>query len=162
MTLKVRRVVTGHDQNGKAVVQIDEVLSDASSRRVGMESAVAWTTQGFPVDNADDSDGSRRSGIGTTVKDGTVFRVVEYLPGVTPRIHRTDSIDYGVVVSGELILQLEDGVEVQLNAGDLFVQRGTVHNWVNRSAQPCVAAFAIIQARPVVKNGRQLSAAEFA
>jgi len=162
MTLRVRRVVTGHDQNGKAVVQIDEVLSNVTSRRVGMEAAVAWTTVGFPVDNADDSDGARRSGIGTTVEGGTVFRVVEYQPGVTPRIHRTDSIDYGVVISGELILQLEDGVEVQLKAGDLFVQRGTVHNWVNRRAQSCVVAFAIIKAKPVVKNGQQLSATEFA
>lgn len=160
MTLQVRRVVTGHDASGRALVQIDEVMTNVTSRRPGMQAAVVWTTEGFPVDNANDTDSANRSGVSTTLDDGTVFRVVEYLPGVAPRMHRTDSIDYAVVISGEIDMQLDDGREVQLKAGDALVQRGTVHNWVNRGAQPCVMAFVLIPAKPVTKGGKRLQAVE--
>ena len=65
--------------------------------------------------------------VGTTLDNGTVFRVVSFGPGVTPRNHRTDSIDYGTVISGEINMEL-DGTSVHLKAGDLLVQRGTIHN----------------------------------
>ena len=67
----------------------------------------------------------------TTRDNGTVFRVIEYGPGVTPRNHRTNSIDYAVVLSGEIDMELDDQL-VTLRAGDVLVQRGTIHNWVNR------------------------------
>jgi quercetin dioxygenase-like cupin family protein len=60
-----------------------------------------------------------------------VFRVVSFGPGVTPRNHRTDSIDYATVISGEIDMEL-DGTSVRLKAGDVLVQRGTIHNWVNK------------------------------
>jgi hypothetical protein len=70
---------------------------------------------------------------------GTVFRVVEFGPVVAPRNHRTDSVDYAVVMSGEIDMEL-DGNFVHLKAGDVLVQRGTIHNWVNHSTEPCVMA----------------------
>jgi quercetin dioxygenase-like cupin family protein len=94
----------------------------------------------------------------TTVEGGTVFRVVRYEPGVTPRNHRTDSIDYAVVISGRIEMELDDGVLVKLKAGDVLVQRGTIHNWINRSDEPCVIVFVLISAKPVSANRRQLNA----
>ena len=95
---------------------------------------------------------------GTTFDpNGTVFRIVEYEPGVAPRSHRTDSIDYAVVLSGEIDMELDDGV-VHLGPGDVVVQRGTIHNWVNRGTVPCVIAFALIGAKPVTRNGKPLEA----
>jgi len=86
-----------------------------------------------------------------------VFRVVQYEPGVSPRNHRTDSLDYAVVISGEIDLDL-DGTMVHLTQGDVVVQRGTVHNWVNRGSEPCVIAFALIAAEPVKRGGGVLHA----
>ena len=86
-----------------------------------------------------------------------MFRVVSYGPGVAPRNHRTDSIDYAVVISGEIDMDL-DGEVVHLKAGDVLVQRGTVHNWVNNGSEPCVIAFALISAKPVTAGGKTLPA----
>jgi quercetin dioxygenase-like cupin family protein len=83
--------------------------------------------------------------------------VIEFAPGVTPRNHRTDSIDYAVVLSGEIDMTLDDQV-VTLRAGDVLVQRGTIHNWINRSTAPCVIAFVLIAARPVEHEGKPLAA----
>jgi quercetin dioxygenase-like cupin family protein len=87
-----------------------------------------------------------------------VFRVVRYEPGVTPRNHRTDSIDYAVVISGAIEMELDDSVLVKLKAGDVLVQRGTIHNWINRGTEPCVVAFVLVSAKPVSANGKQLHA----
>lgn len=154
MTLSVRRVVTGHDPNGRAVVQIDEIAKNVKLNRKGASSAVLWSTEAHPIDNADNSDGSLRK-LGTSLPQGTVFRVVKYEPGVTPRNHRTDSLDYAVVISGEIDMEL-DGSVVHLRAGDLLVQRGTIHNWVNRGTEPCVIAFVLIGAKPASIDGKTL------
>jgi quercetin dioxygenase-like cupin family protein len=73
-------------------------------------------------------------------------------------MHRTDSIDYAVVLSGEIDMQLDDGTEVHLRAGDVLVQRGTIHNWINRGTAPCVMAFTLIDAKPVEVGGKMLHA----
>src|SRR5262245_57803772 len=156
MALRVRRVVTGHDADGKAVAQIDEVSRNLVSWRSGQMGCVIWTTEGFPADNTGDTDDAARP-IGTTRKDGTVFRVVEFALGVAPRIHRTDSIEYAVVMEGEIDMELDDAV-VHLKAGDLLVQRGTIHNWINRGNGNCVIAFVLIDAKPVEAGGKVLGA----
>ena len=156
MAIQVRRLVTGHDAKGRAVVKIDEVSKNIVSSRPGQTACVVWTTESFPVNNTGDADEGLRK-IGTTLKNGTVFRVVEFTPGVAPRNHRTDSIDYAVVVSGEIDMELDDSV-VHLKAGDVLVQRGTIHNWVNRGTQPCVMAFILIDAKPVEVDGKALNA----
>ena len=156
MAIQVRRVVTGHDAKGRAVVEIDEVSKNITSNRPGATACVVWATESFPVNNTGDVDEGLRE-VGTTLKNGTVFRVIEFAPGVAPRNHRTDSIDYAVVVSGEIDMELEDSV-VHLNAGNVLVQRGTVHNWVNRGTKPCVMAFILIDAKPVEVDGKVLNA----
>ena len=156
MAHQLRRVVTGHDANGRAVVTIDEVSKNITSSRPGQTACVVWSTESFPVNNTGDADQGLRK-VGTTLSNGTVFRVVEFGPGVAPRNHRTDSTDYAVVLSGEIDMELDDSV-VHLNAGDVLVQRGTIHNWVNRSTKPCAIAFVLIDAKPVEVDGRVLNA----
>lgn len=157
MTLTVRRVVTGHDREGHAVVKIDEVCGNVISNRPGSSSCVVWSTEGFPVDNDGETDPTTRR-IGTTIEDGSVFRVVRYEPGLTPRMHRTDSIDYAVVLSGQIDMELDDQRTVSLKAGDLVVQRGTVHAWVNHGPEPCEIAFVLVAAKPVTVDGKTLKA----
>jgi quercetin dioxygenase-like cupin family protein len=157
MSLKIRRVVTGHNETGRAKVEIDEMATNVISNRPGASSCVVWSTKGFPVDNDGFADPTKAS-FKTTVDNGTVFRIVRYEPGVTPRNHRTDSIDYAVVISGSIEMELDDGFVVTLKAGDVLVQRGTIHNWVNRGTEPCVVAFVLISAKPVTANGKPLNA----
>jgi quercetin dioxygenase-like cupin family protein len=143
MALNVRRVVTGHDKNGKAVVRIDDVKANLSVGRANQERQNIWTTNDLPVHFAEDGEDKGARQIGTTITGGSVFRVVEFGPGVAPRNHRTDSIDYAVVMSGEIDMEMDDTV-VHLKAGDVLVQRGTIHNWVNKGTKPCVIAFILI------------------
>jgi mannose-6-phosphate isomerase-like protein (cupin superfamily) len=156
MSLKIRRVVTGHDDDGKAIVKFDEICKNLRSGREKHHSCVVWSTGSFPADNSGDEDGALRE-IGSTDPNGSVFRIVCYDPGVAPRNHRTDSIDYAVVMSGEIDMEI-DGTIVHLKQGDCLVQRGTVHNWINRGNEPCVIAFALIAAEPVRRKGNALHA----
>jgi len=157
MAIKLRRVITGHDASGRAVVKIDEISKNVISNRPGASACVVWTTDSIPADNSGESDAGLKK-TGTTLPGGTVFRVVEFSPGVSPRVHRTDSIDYAVVISGEIDMELEKGKEVHLKAGDVLVQRGTVHNWINRGSVPCVIAFSLIDAKPATAGGKRLDA----
>jgi quercetin dioxygenase-like cupin family protein len=143
MAINIRRVVTGHDTYGKAVVRIDDVGAHVASGRPQMSRQLIWTTNELPVHFTEDGEDKGARDIGTTIKNGSVFRVVEYEPGVAPRNHRTDSIDYAVVLSGEIDMEMDETV-VHLRAGDVLVQRGTIHNWVNNGTAPCVIAFVLI------------------
>jgi len=156
MSLKIRRVVTGHDDQGRAKVLIDEEVGNVISTRPGANSSVIWSSVGFPVNNDGDRDPSHEK-IATTIENGTVFRVISFSPGVARRNHRTDSIDYAVVLSGEIDMEI-DGGNVHLKAGDVLVQRGTIHNWANRGKEPCVIAFTLIAAKPVTAGGKSLPA----
>ena len=157
MSINVRRVVTGHDDQGRAKVLIDETVKNVASQRPGALYSVIWSSEGFPVNNDGDADPSGKK-IGTTISDGTVFRIVSFGPGVAPRNHRTDSIDYAVVMSGEIDMELDVG-KVHLKAGDVLVQRGTIHNWINKGKVPCVIAFVLVAAKPVERAGKLLMAA---
>ena len=154
--LQVRRVVTGHDENGRSVVAVDEIASNILSRREGHQGALIWSSGTFPVDNTDPQDGGMRQ-VATTDANGTVFRVVKYDPGVVPRSHRTESVDYAVVMSGEIDMELDEGV-VTLRQGDVLVQRGTIHNWINRGTETCVIAVILVHAKPVEAGGQVLHA----
>jgi len=156
MSVTVRRVVTGHDQNGRATVTIDETVKNVVQVRPGAHAAAIWTTEGFPVDNDGDADASARK-VGTTLANGTIFRVVSFGPGVAAPNHRTDSIDYATVIAGEIDMEL-DGETVHLKAGDVLVQRGTIHNWVNKGTAPCIIAFVLVAAKPVTAGGKVLNA----
>ena len=156
MTFQVRRVITGHDASGRAIVKIDEVSKNAVSGRPGATACNVWTTEGFPASNDGDADAGLRK-VGTTLKNGTIFRVIEFAPGLAARNHRTDSIDYIVIMAGEIDMELDDSV-VHLKAGDVMVQRGTIHNWVNRGTAPCVLAVVLIDAKSVEAGGKVLPA----
>jgi quercetin dioxygenase-like cupin family protein len=156
MAFQVRRVVTSHDANGKAIVKIDEVITNTKMGRPGAQVAAIWTTEGFPVNNDGQQDNAARP-VGTTLPGGTVFRVVEFSPGVQARNHRTDSIDYAVILSGEIDMEM-DGSMIHLKGGDVLVQRGTIHNWINIGTAPCVIAFILIDAKSVEAGGKVLPA----
>jgi len=156
MSLKIRRVVTGNDEQGRAKVLIDEDVTNVFSQRPGAQFSVIWSSDTLPANNDGDADPSAKK-IGTTIDNGSVFRIVSFGPGVSPRNHRTDSIDYAVVMSGEIDMELDIG-SVHLKAGDVLVQRGTIHNWVNKSTEPCVIAFTLVSAQPVTAGGKPLPA----
>jgi mannose-6-phosphate isomerase-like protein (cupin superfamily) len=180
MTTKVRRIVTGHNANGKAVVLEDgpapAVLTNPA--RPDYFSAPIWATRATPVPIA------AREPDPTTQKltlepptNGTVIRIIQFPPenaaihnldatgaraifaaigsetastfkpgGPHPLMHRTESIDYGIVLEGEITLVLDDS-EVTVRAGDVVVQRGTNHAWSNRSGKPCRVAFILVDGR---------------
>jgi quercetin dioxygenase-like cupin family protein len=157
MAFQVRRVITGHDANGKAIAKIDEVVKNVREGRPGALAHAIWTTEGFPVNNDTQEDAGARP-VQTTLPGGTIFRVIEFKPGVQARNHRTDSIDYIVVMAGEIDMELDEGEQVHLKTGDVMVQRGTVHNWVNRGSEPCTMAVILIHAKPVEAGGKTLEA----
>lgn len=154
--MNLRRIVTGHDANAKAIVLIDEIVDSPKVGRPGALIAPIWVTEGFPVDNDGHEDASLRK-TATVVPNGTAFRVIEFKPGVQARNHRTSSIDYAIVMSGEIDMDM-GGTLLHLKAGDVLVQRGTIHNWINNGAEPCVIAFILIDAKPVTAGGKRLEA----
>ena len=156
MGFQVRRVITGHDANGRAIVKVDEIAKHVYVGRPGAMVCNVWSTEGFPASNDGDVDTGIQK-LGTTLKNGTIFRILQFAPGVAPRNHRTDSIDYIAVMSGEIDMELDDST-VHLRAGDVMVQRGTIHNWVNRGTEPCVLAVVLVDAKPVTADGKILNA----
>ena len=162
MTLQVRRIVTGHDAERNAIVASDERLT-AVSRRIGanITGCEIWSTDRMPVDNSEAAGAAQRAGfvkrynyVGTG--EGTTFRITEWAPGHARFTHRTETVDYAILLSGEIDLELENGVVVPLKPGDVVVQRGTTHTWVNRGSVPAVTAFILIDAKPAEVNGELL------
>lgn len=152
MAIKTRRVVTGHDANGKAVVLFDGPCGNIISHRPGQERSLIWMNDTLPANNEGDEDmGERDVGVGT--RGGAIFGIVRTEPGTRPRMHRTETIDYGVIVKGSLVLELDDGVEVELKTGDVFVQRGTIHAWHNRGTEACEMVVTLVDAEPTEAGG---------
>lgn len=152
----VRRVVTGHDGNGRARVKSDEKFPTRTIPSGDAAFALIWTTATTPADNNDETDGRLRDA-GLTLNQGSVIRIVDMLPGCASPMHRTNSIDYGIVLSGQLELELDDGVKTRLGPGDIVVQRGAMHLWRNPSAaEPCRIAFILIEAAPYLHDGKPL------
>jgi quercetin dioxygenase-like cupin family protein len=150
-----RRIVTGHDAAGAAIVQSDELLAPTPIDSGDAAFRLVWTTPTVPVDLNAGTDGPVAAG--KTLHGGSVVRIVDMLPGKASPMHRSFSIDYGIVLSGVLELELESGAVVALNAGDIVVQRGTNHLWRNPSPDTvCRIAFVLIEATPIVIQGRQL------
>ena len=160
-----RRVVAANNELGRAVIVSDERLSSVT-RGVGhgMVGSEMWSTDAMPVSNASEADAAQRKGfikvhnafnyIGSG--QGTAFRITEWKPGHTRFTHRTQTVDYDVVLSGEIDLELDDGQVVHLKAGDSVVLRGCTHTWINRGAVPAITIFVLIDAEPVVISGEEL------
>jgi len=152
----VRRVVTGHDANGRAVFRSDDAFRPERIAGGVADFALIWTTAAVPADNNDETDGRERQA-GLTIHQGSVIRVVDILPGCASPMHRTNSIDYGIVMSGQIELELDDGAKTLLGPGDIIVQRGTMHLWRNPSdTEPCRLVFVLTEAAPYVHEGRAL------
>lgn len=138
--MKIRRLVTGHNKDGKSLVKWDTEI-DGTPGRNRFEQTTLWATDSLPARLTDEDPTTWN--LGTSLANGSVFRICQYEPGVAERWHRTDSLDYGIILSGEIWMQLDEG-EVLLKAGDVVVQRATFHNWVNRGTEPCLVAFILI------------------
>ena len=138
--MKVRRVVTANNSEGKSFVKWDSEV-EAISQRPGFSYSPMWATKELPAEVTDED--PNNWDVGTAIAGGSVYRLGHYEPGVAERWHRTDSVDYAIVISGEMWMQL-DKEEVHLKAGDVVVQRGTMHNWVNRGREPCIMLFVLV------------------
>jgi len=174
MAHKIRRVITGHDKEGKAVCVSDEMATEILQRdtRPGVTLTNFWQSKTTPSEY----DGAEETLGGPFIlhppKNGSIFRMVEFEPedpevlknldgkeafsamGAShaivenarhPFMHRTDSVDYAVIVRGQITMLLDDS-EVELRQGDVVVQRGTNHAWSNRSNETCLIAFVLVDA----------------
>jgi quercetin dioxygenase-like cupin family protein len=162
MALEVRRVVTGHDTKGKAVVVTDEVLPGVARPGGRNMACHIWSTDKMPVDlTSPAAQAAQRKGfvvrhnyVGSG--QGTVIRITEMQPGAPKFMHRTETIDYAILMEGTCDLELDDGKVVHLKAGDVVVQRGTIHAWINTGTGPCKFAFILIDADPAQAGGQTL------
>jgi quercetin dioxygenase-like cupin family protein len=155
MSESFRRIVTAHDAEGLSVVRSDDVLTPTLIDSGDAAFQLVWTTQTVPVDLNADVDGPIPAG--KTLTGGSVIRIVDMLPGKSSPMHRSYSIDYGVVLSGQLELVLDGGEVVPLKAGDIVVQRATNHLWRNPSADAvCRIAFILIESTPIIVGGQVL------
>jgi quercetin dioxygenase-like cupin family protein len=146
-----RRVVSGLNPEGKSCILIDGPVADQ-----GLGGAnIVWRTDGIPADNSGTQDIDGKSfDFDMMHSGGSVFMVLEYPPGMgcdAPYWHATDTIDYIVMLSGEVVLTVETG-EVVLRAGDFFVDRGVLHAWRNETAETARFACVNLPAHPVGKG----------
>ena len=164
MAFQVRRIVTGHDRKGRAIVSTDETLSGAASpTRPGIARVEVWSADTMPVDNSEGAAAEaqrkgfvvRHNYVGSGA--GNVCRVVEFAPGGAKFMHRTETLDYAILLKGECDLELDDGRTIHMKQGDICVQRGTMHAWVNNGSEPAVFAFVLIDADPVEMAGQKLT-----
>ena len=155
MAESFRRIVTGHDAAGMAILQSVDTLTPTPIASGDAEFQLVWTTPTVPVDLNAGTDGPAAAGL--TLNGGSVIRIVDMLPGRSSPMHRSFSIDYGIVLSGAVELELDGGQVVTATVGDVIVQRGTNHLWRNPSADTvCRIAFILVEAAPVVIDGRIL------
>ncbi len=147
----IRRVVTGHDANNVAKVIMDGPATNQRQSRPGSFSTLLWSSDATPADisvgeNIEDL-GARLLGTPPPA-NGTRFTINEIPPGRPGRMHRTETLDYAIVLSGEVDMDMDDST-VKLKAGDVVIQRGTYHSWVNRGHEPVRIAFILIDAKPL-------------
>jgi quercetin dioxygenase-like cupin family protein len=156
MLTPIRRVVTGHTKEGTAIFASDESFETVVIPTGDAAMATIWTTATVPADCNDETDGRNRDA-GTTLKGGSVIRVVDMLPNASSPMHRTNSIDYGIVMSGQIELELDNQVYKTVEAGGIIVQRGTIHKWRNPSStEICRIVFVLTEAKPYLVNGEPL------
>ena len=175
MARQTRRVIAGHDVSGKAVVVADGPAPNTRVRQVtGLTSTLVWVTEASPADISGTADPTLREIGVAPPAGGSILRIVDFPPepkggaGIDnaamkkemgldhggagakparhPYMHRTRSIDYALVLEGEIDMLLDDS-EVHLKAGDVLIQLGTNHAWVNNSGSPCRIAFVLIDAK---------------
>jgi quercetin dioxygenase-like cupin family protein len=153
---KIRRIVTGHAADGTAVFTDDALFEPKIIASGDAAMSTIWTTLTVPADLNDETDGAKRDA-GTTLKGGSVIRIVDMLPNASSPMHRSSSIDYGIVINGEIELELDNHVVKTIGQGGIIVQRGTIHKWRNPSSTDiCRIVFVLTEAKPYVFNGQPL------
>ena len=175
MAQPIRRIVTGHNAEGRTVFLMDGNAENVRERPGGGGVTELWSTDSAPADNSGDEDTGKRPSSLQPPPKGTRFRIVEYPPDSArfaagtdatafrnaglgrsaatdtsrhPGMHKTDSIDYAIVLSGEIYAVMDEG-EKLMRPGDCLIQRGTSHAWSNRSNGSCQVAFVLIDAKPI-------------
>ena len=144
MTWTPRRVVTGHDRTGKSVFLSDGPPPVIRTAAEGTAFVELWSTDAAPAPLApSEPEPTERALTVPPGPNGTKIRINEIPPGGASPMHRTETIDYGVVLSGEIVLVLDDS-ETVVRAGDVVIQRGTDHRWENRSADVTRVAFILV------------------
>jgi quercetin dioxygenase-like cupin family protein len=142
-----RRVVTGHDEKGTSVIVSDgapTVVEEIAQGHARM--AEIWSTNATPAPLAPDEPEPIVTPLVVPPQaNGHVIRYVEFDPGWTSPMHRTESLDYGIVLRGEMHMILDD-TEVVLRPGDVAIQRGTDHAWANRGTEPVLMIFVLVDA----------------
>ena len=176
MASPIRRVVTGKDATGKAIAMIDALATTVHRREeLGITNTLLWVTDSVPVDISSREDAANRKIGVVPPPGGTIFRVIEFAPerevhadyetklqifqglGLGPEgpyrekpreptMHRTKTVDYALILSGEIVMLLDDS-EIHLKQGDVVIQRGTNHAWINRGERPCQVAFVLVDAK---------------
>jgi hypothetical protein len=152
MSMSIRRIVTGHDAAGKAIVSFDGPMDNVDALRSGNLNSLIWVTDVTPAEIDGAEDPAKRTLDIEPPVSGSIFRILELKPGKSPYMHRTNTIDYAVVLSGECVMILDDDVELPMRAGDVLVQRATWHGWANRSDQPCRIAFILIGSKAPARD----------
>jgi quercetin dioxygenase-like cupin family protein len=146
----VRRVITGHAKDKAAAIFIDDLAANIRVRP-NASSTTIWCTEGFPVrmqtGGSGEDLGARAIATGTPPR-GTRFIIMDLMPGCTGAMHRTDTLDYVAVLDGEVQMQLEDS-SITLKQGDVLVQQGTIHAWLNKTDKPARMAIILIEAEPL-------------
>lgn len=152
MEHRIRRIVAQYDKSGVARFAIDEEIDMPPFGGRGSHSSLLWVTDTAPVDNMDERD--LRPSLGSLVSDGgTAIRILDVAPTENTPMHRTISMDYVIITKGEIDLELEGGDTVTARAGDIIIQRGTNHRWVNRSGDWMQMIAILVDAKPVSVNG---------
>ena len=177
MVSRVRRVITGHDAEGRSTILFDGIAGNVKEMESmpGLALTDIWETLRSPADNTGSDDAAARPVRLTAPAGGSVFRLVEFPPdsmwrgnadsaqafgsigasdahddhSSDPMRHKTATVDYIVVLKGEIYAILDTG-ETLLKPGDVFVQRGTMHSWSVRGTEPCLIAAILVSAEPVV------------
>jgi quercetin dioxygenase-like cupin family protein len=148
---KIRRVITGHDQHNVAKVLTDGPATNAKYPSPGTVSTMIWCTDSapakMPIGEAIEDMGARMIGTAPPA-NGTRFAVIDFPPGNHPHMHRTETVDYVIVIEGEIEMDMDEST-VKLKAGDVMVQRGTNHAWANRSDKRARVAFVLVDAEPL-------------
>jgi quercetin dioxygenase-like cupin family protein len=144
----VRRIVTKHDASGQAIVWLDESATNHKNSNPKVQSTLIWLTDETPAPFLVTDDAGARV-VGTAPPaGGSRFTVIEFQPGATAHgLHRTDTIDYVICISGEIDMELDDS-RVTMRAGDVMVQLGTNHAWINRGTEPARVAFVLLDGKP--------------
>lgn len=140
-----RRIVTGHDTKGLSVFLEDGPVPVSYELPEGSRFSEVWISAETPVPLApSESEPTHADAEIPPPRNGSLVRLIETPPGAKVPLHRTESLDYAVVLAGEMTLILDSGEEATLRRGDVIVQRGTEHAWENRGAEPVTMFFAVV------------------